>query len=335
MRRLSKADLKKVARKYIAGGFSVIPVTSSKNPAVAKWGQFQARVMKEWEITKYFKDAFGIGLLCGGKWRVVGLDFDLKYDLTGTLWERFREKLPNKIASRMWAQTTKNGGYHLVFKAPATKLVGNEKLACRETTAYERDKTYRESFDDPETRDKATKIADNDRSRVLIETRSGTKEAAGGYIVIAPTEGYKPLGGKIGELTEEEYDLVMELARSFNEVRDTHNKGINYNYNEEWKRHPYDHYNEEGDILEELLKAGWRIVEESGRNVRLKRPGQVHSTSSALLDKESGVFNCFSTSTIFDVNKAYSATSVYSILNCDGSMGQAYKKLIEMGYGEK
>ena len=328
-------DLRKIAKKYMDNGYSVIPVSSTKNPTVGNWGKYQTRFMKDWEIEKFFKDTFGIGLVCGGKWRVVGLDFDLKYDLTGTLWERYREKLPNSIASKMWCQTTKNGGYHLVFKAPAIKLVGNEKLACRETTAYERAHTYRMSFNNPDTRDKATKIADHDRSRVLIETRSGTEDAGGGYIVVAPTEGYTPLGGKIDNLTEEEYDIVMELARSFNEVRGLHSKSVNYNYNEKWEKPPFEHYNEDGDILEELLKAGWTIVDESEIDARLRRPGQVHSKSSALLNKQTKVFNCFSTSTIFDVNKAYSATSTYSILNCDGDMSQTYKELIEKGYGIK
>ena len=179
------------AKAYIKQGFSVIPVNSRKNPSIPKWGLYQVRPMTDSEIEKYFKDCYGIALLCGGKSRVVAIDFDLKYDLTGTLFNRYKELVPNKLLKKMYVQTTMNGGYHFVFKAPKSKLFGNEKLASRGTTPYERDKTYKAAFRDPETRDKATKVAYNDKSRVLIETRSGNEKAAGGYVLVYPTVGYK------------------------------------------------------------------------------------------------------------------------------------------------
>src|SRR5690606_5045467 len=150
----------------------------TKQPAISRWGVFQITAMTNEEVEKYFKDCWGIALLCGGKWRVVGLDFDLKYDLTGTLFNRFKKELPKELLKKMYVQTTMNKGYHFVFRAPNTRLRGNQKLASRATTPYERDETYRDAFDDPKTRDKATKIAHGDKSRVLIETRSGTKEVA-------------------------------------------------------------------------------------------------------------------------------------------------------------
>ncbi|MCB1711945.1 MAG: bifunctional DNA primase/polymerase [Candidatus Riesia sp.] len=329
-------DFRNLAKKIIDGGFSVIPVNSTKNPAIAKWGLFQVRPMNSSEIEKYFKDCYGIALLCGGKWRVVGLDFDLKYDLSGDLWDRFKAELPVAIGKKMRAQTTKNGGYHLIFKAPSTRMFGNEKLAARPTTPYERHQTYMAAFNDPETIDKATTIAHGDKSRILIETRSGTEDCAGGYVLIAPTEGYETLGGKIKELTEDEYDVVMELARSFNLVKGLEDKGKGHYFNEDWELHPYDHYNQEGDVLQLLYDNGWSSVgSDSGRNVRLRRPGQTHSKSSALFDKETRIFNCFSTSTEFDVTKGYNPVGVFSLLECDGDMGETYRELINLEYGIK
>ena len=329
-------DYRKQAKQFINAGYSVIPVNSTKNPSIPKWGLYQVRVMKDEEIERYFKDCYGIALLCGGPWRVVGLDFDLKYDLTGTLWDRYKKEIPKEILEKMYVQTTKNKGFHMAFKAPSEKLVGNEKLAARGTTAYERDETYREAFNDPETRDKATKIADKDRSRVLIETRSGSNKAAGGYIVISPTEGYKKVfGKKINEITSEEYDVLFDVARSFNEVKHLENRDKNFSYNEDWEVSPFEHYNQEGDVVEILVENGWKIIGQNAKSVRFIRPGQVTSKSSALFDLEKRIFSCFSTSCEFDVTKSYNPVGVFNLLECDNDFSECYKKLVNLEYGIK
>jgi hypothetical protein len=326
-------DFRDRAKKWIEKGYSVIPVNSRKNPSIPRWGVYQTRTMTNDEIEQYFKDTFGIALLCGGKWGVVGLDFDLKYDLTETLFERYKEIVPKEILKKMFVQKTKNDGYHFIFKAPASRMFSNQKLASRYTTAYERDRTYREAFADPETRDKATKIAHNDKSRILIETRSGSKEAAGGYVLISPTEGYSRVYGSIKTINEEEYDTLMNAARQLNEVRDLHSRSKNYNFETKWVVDPFEHYNEEGDIIELLIDNGWTVIEESGKNVRFKRPGQVHSNSSALYDKDRRIFNCFSTSTEFEPTKGYNPVSVFTMLECDNDFSLTYKKLVDLGYG--
>ena len=327
-------DFREEAKRYIEAGFSVIPVNERKNPSIPKWGLYQVRVMTDKEIEKYFSDCFGIALLCGGKWGVVAIDFDLKYDLTGNVYDRYKEIVPNELLKKMYVQTTKNQGYHFAFKAPNTRMFGNEKLASRQTTAYERDLTYKEAFNDPETRDKAYKIMYNDKSRVLIETRSGNKEAAGGYILVAPTEGYKRIFGKIQQISEEEYDILMDAARELNEVRDLHNKSKNYNFDNDWEISPFDDFNETGDIVQVLMDNGWVVIDENSRNVRFKRPGQVHSASSALYDKERRIFNCFSTSTEFDTGKGYNPIGVFAMLECDNDLSETYKKLIDLDYGK-
>lgn len=330
-------DLIKKAKQFVDAGYSVIPVNSTKNPAIPQWGIFQVRAMTHEEIEKYFKGAWGIALLCGGEWGVVGLDFDLKYDLTNTLFDRYKEKVPNSLLKKMYVQTTKNQGYHLAFKAPASRLTGNKKLASRGTTAYERDNTYRQAFDCPSTRDMATKIAHNDKSRVLIETRSGSPTTAGGYILIAPTQGYTKVFGKINTITEDEYDLLMDVATSFNEVIDFSDRNPS-EFGGDWEKNPIDDYNERGDIVQVLLDNGWTITNpnwETDRNVRLKRPGQTHSASSALFDNQRRIFVCFSTSCEFDPNEGYSAFGTYAMLEHDNNFTNAFKQLVVEGYGKR
>ncbi|MEX0597436.1 MAG: bifunctional DNA primase/polymerase [Candidatus Paceibacterota bacterium] len=328
-------ELTTVAEKFIEQGYSVIPCGENKTPSIPNWGKFQVDPMTKAQARQYFAKAKYIGLLTGGKSRVVCFDFDLKYDLTGTLWERFKESVPKKILKKVYVQTTKNNGYHIAFIAPASRLKGNQKFASRYTTPYEQHVSYMHAFNNPDTRDKALKIGINDKSRVLIETRSGTTKIRGGYFLIAPSPGYTKLYGKFGELTEEEYDIMEEVARSFNEVKSENDGYKNYDSPDDWELTPFEHYNENGDALDVLVSNGWEIITENTKDVRMKRPGQTHSNSSALYDKEKNIFNCFTTSTGFDVDKGHNPTSVFIELECDGSAKEAYKKLIDLGWGRK
>jgi hypothetical protein len=322
------------AKSLLKKGYSVIPVNSTKQPAIPNWGKYQVQPMSLEEAEVLFKSAWGIGLLCGGKSRVVALDADMKYDLSGDTWERFKKEVPNKLLSKCLCQTTKNKGYHLIFKAPVTRLFSNEKLASRHTTAYEKHKTYMEAYDNPETRDKALNIASQDKSRVLFETRSGSEAVAKGFVLIDPSPGYKVIYGNIQELSEEEYDTIMTVARSFNEVvsQDSLPKKIREKGN--WEVNPFDHYNEDGDVVQLLIDYGWEVISEYKNSIRFKRPGQTHSKSSALFDSNSRVFSCFSTSTSFDPSKSYNAAGVYAILKCENDMGKTYEELVGLGWGK-
>lgn len=326
-----------IAKQYSHHGFSVIPVSpTTKNPTIGDWIKFQTRPMTDIECEKYFKGATGIALLCGGKKRVFALDFDTKYDLSGDLWERYKEMIPVEILKKLMCQKTQSGGYHLLAMIPESRIRGNEKLASRYTTAYEKHQTYLDSYRAPKTRDKALKVASNDKYRVLVETRGGTPTACGGYVLMAPTKGYEFVYGKIQEITEEEYDILVEAAKSLNEIAEVKKDLRTEAYKNDWKVNPFDHYNEEGEVVDLLVENGWDIVGNTrGRSIRLRRPGQTHSKSSALFDTETRVFNCFSSSTMFECDKGYTASSLFIELECDGDTSEAYKKLIEKGYGIK
>lgn len=326
-------ETKKAARKYLEAGFSIIPTTANKIPAIGNWMKYQKLPMTSVEFENLFHEEHNIGLLTGGAQRIVCLDADMKYDLSGDLWLRFKTAVPNSILKKVMCQTTQNKGFHLVFRAPASRLVGNEKLAARPTTAYEKHITYMEAFNNPDTMEVAAKMAVNDTSRILFETRSGSAGSCGGYFLIYPSIGYTHLGGKIGELSEDEYDIIMAAARSFNQVRDFEKPLEKHEYTQNWEVNPFDHYNETGDILSVLESNGWVALPQQGKDIRLKRPGQTFAKHSAILDTRKSIFNCFSTSTRFDVNKGYSAASVFIMLECENDSSLGYKKLIEMGYG--
>jgi hypothetical protein len=327
-------DISQTAIKLLKAGLSVIPVNSTKSPSVKSWGIWQVAPMSIEEGDKYFKDAWGIAILTGGTSRVFCIDFDLKYDITGFVWEDFRKAVPNSILEKAWVQKTMNNGYHMVFLAPPTRLNGNQKWAERYTTPSEQRSTYDLAWQNRDTRDKALRIAYGDKSRVLIETRSGSTDVCKGFFLCPPSPGYeKVFGTKFNEITEDEYDLLEEVARSFNEVIKEDTKSLVFD-NGDWEVTPFEHFCQEGDIVQLLLDAGWNIISENDNSVRFKRPGLVHSASSALYDKESRIFSCFTTSTEFDV-KSYNGAGVLSILNHDSDYNKTYQFLVKNGYGKR
>ena len=322
-----------LAKQYSKAGYSVIPVTSEKIPAIRDWSQFQTRPMTEKECETYFNNSWGIALLMGGSKKTTAIDFDLKYDLSGDLFDRYKKALPEDLLRKMFVQTTKNKGYHFIFSSDVVEP--NQKLASRYTTEYEKHSTYMEAFNDAKTRSKALKIASNDKVRVLLETRGGSTTISGGYVVMSPSPGYEFVYGKINHISIEEYNLILETARSFNDVIEER-KDVRLEKYKEWKNSPFEDYNERGDVISLLLASGWEEGKgRRGKSICLKRAGNPKSGSSALFDTDTRVFNCFSTSTSFDVGRGYSPTDVFVELECEGDLSLAFRKLIAEGYGEE
>lgn len=331
---MEKQNFVELAKAYIKNGISVIPVNSTKMPSIRNWGKYQVVPPTDQECEEMFSSCWGFAVLCGGKSNLVCFDFDLKYSLSRTLWEDIKLAIPRQILDKAYVQSTKNAGFHMVFEVPPTRLFGNEKLASRYTTEYEKDETYRDAFKNPETRSKALKMAMNDDRRVLIETRSGTSVVSGGYYVAAPSPGYKHIFGKINKLSEEEYDLLDEVLRTFNEVVKV-DKTQKLFSSGDWEVSPFDHYNREGDVAQVLIDNGWTIGSESSQNINFKRPGSSPTFKSGIFDKTSRIFSCFSTSTIFDTQKSYNPVGVLSVLEFEEDFSRTFSYLVERGWGIK
>ena len=86
-----------IALKFLKAGYSVIPVDSEKQP-LCNWTKYQTTRMTEKEARYWFKDAWGIALICYNQLEV--LDFDLKYDLTERLWYEFMEQVPEELKEK-------------------------------------------------------------------------------------------------------------------------------------------------------------------------------------------------------------------------------------------
>lgn len=321
------ANYIKIAKKWSEAGYSVIPVNAEKNPAIPTWTEFQKRPMTTEECEKYFKDVWGIALLMGGNKKLTALDLDLKYSENRHFLEEYKKKLGKSFLKRFYVQSTMNNGMHFVFSSD--KVENNQKLASRETSPEEKHEVYLDNYHNLRTRGKALKIASLYKSLAFLETRG-----EGGYILLSPSPGYNKVYGKIGHFSSEEYEEIMATSRSFNEYQE-----ITRDFRVEKYRNsdvnPFENYNLHGDVLSLLYDNGWESVGESKNSVRLKRAGNPSSKSSALYDKNTRVFNVFSTSTNFEPNRGYAPASVFVLLEADNDVTEAYKLLINKGFGER
>jgi len=268
----------------------------------------------------------------GGAKKLSAIDFDLKFDLTGDLFERYKQALPVELLQKMYVQSTVNKGFHFIFSCDTVEP--NQKLCSRYTTSHEQHQVYMENFNNPKTRDQALRIASNHRFLTTIETRGGSDTICGGYVLMSPTKGYTHVFGKIQTISTEEYDLLLSTARSLSEVSEER-KDIRLDRYKDWALSPFSDFNARFDVVTYLEENGWEVMKGNGKSVRLRRAGNPSSGSSALFDPESRKLNVFSTSTIFDVNRAYTAADIFLLIECENDMSVAFSKMISMGFGEE
>lgn len=337
-------SVKNKAQEYIVSGLSVIPLVGEnskdldiKKPAVYSWGALQKTPLttEEAELLfnqktirpdlveektdrdgkKYtekglrtFTDPHGLGIITGsGSGSLEVIDVDTKHDTTGTLWDSFKTLLEDNLEDlypELVIARTRSGGYHIYYR-------------CREIG-------------------RNIKLSVKENREVLIETRG-----EGGYVVAPPTAGYEFIQGSPGtipEITPQKREVILTIARSFNEVEEEkprprtstvspgplHTQGLT----------PWEDYDNRGDIIALMESHGWRVVSKKGENINLLRPGKTDSKTSGSFHTRLRTLYIFSTSTIFE-NKGYTPSAVFSLLECGGDYKLSARRLRELGYGDK
>lgn len=292
-------------KSLIAAGLSLVPVNSSKIPVVRSW---KNGVDAKDLYSHSGELAIAAGSASGG---VECIDIDLKYDITGTLWKQYCQRVKesdDQLLKKLVVQRTPTKGYHLIYKCE--ELEGNQKLAQRPTTNKER-------TDNP-----------HQKRKVLVETRG-----EGGYFLIDPSKDYKILQGNLTDIpviSIDEREILFNVARMFDEI--PKEKVVAEKRTDESL--PGDDYNNKADVLELLQKHGWKIVSDNGQDVRLKRPGDTKSKWGANYNRHKNLFYVFTTSTEFESDKAYTPFTIYSILEHNSDFSKAAKCLADQGYGK-
>lgn len=223
------------------------------------------------------------------------LDFDIKNTDRDLITELFENPELHSIYKKLTVQLTISGGYHFAYRCP--EISGNQKLAVSA-----------------------------DGKKALIETRG-----EGGYFVAAPSEGYKLIQGdlnNIQEITPEEREILLNACRSLNEywpevkIPKQTQQGVT----------PWADYNEKDDFLTLLSNSGWTYLKTIGDNQHYCRPEKKGSTS-ATWSISKRLFYVFTSSTLFEPNKAYSPAAAFAFIECNGNFEEAGRRLRALGYG--
>ena len=106
-----------LARQYVQGGYSVVPVRHGEKRPAIEWKEFQSRIATERELIDWFgTNQLGLGIVCG---RVSGnlicLDFDSDQAFDHFVTEPIHQALVNDAAVANSAR-----GKHVFFRSPAS-----------------------------------------------------------------------------------------------------------------------------------------------------------------------------------------------------------------------
>jgi hypothetical protein len=299
--------MKQEALHLFESGLSVIPIDDKKVP-IGSWKKNMTELIQP---NGNFANAYGVGIVCGAiSGNIEVIDIDTKYDLTGTLFQDYKELIASvskDLLRKLVVQRTVSGGYHFIYRC--SQIENNQKLAQRPTSPEEK-------IDNPK-----------DKVRVLIETRG-----QGGYIACVPTPNYEMVYGdlqNIQEITTEERIILIESAKYFNQIQEEPKpEPIKY----ESKDTPFDQWNDEGDVLSMLVLEGWKVTGGFGPKKLLLRPGG-EGKWSADYDEQRRLFYVFTSSTEFEQGRAYNPSQVLTILKFNGDYGACGRWLRSQGYG--
>jgi hypothetical protein len=359
-----------VARRMWNIGFLPIPCRRKDKPSLAWKSVTRSSDIYEKSNFAIFDDhRHGyIAVIAGApSGNVECIDFDLKYDLTGTLFNRFESLLFDNdpfLFRKMVILSTPSGGKHLIYRCDTVGR--NQKLAQRSVTneealkAVELNPFVAEGATEEEREEIMQKALN--QSRVLIETR-----ANGGYFLTFPSPGYTfdnedKTFASIEVISDKEREMLLAVCRSFNEFESgkvsesdsislrnsivieqgNGGTGVSARTAGKYEIMPWDDYIERGldHAIDVLISEGWSIVSthfhpSDGRQIlHLKRPGNSSQEHSATYNEVPGKFWVWSTSTVFPSERPLNNFDIYCTIRAGGDRKRAATMLFGEGFGK-
>lgn len=289
-----------IALDYLGKGLSVIPVKKDKSPLYhTSWKKFQSEKMSPDQAFQQFGEADAIAIIGGSvSGNLFMLDFDNHFNDIKQILHKFLMMLNDHDLQKVFPIVkTQNNGFHVYMRTPQ-----------------------------PEP---ARHFAKKDK-KAFIESKG-----EGGYVLAPPTSGYEMYQGSfedIPRLSIEEFELVKEIAYSFNKEVDESQKFNHQVYRNTDPRgeRPGDIYNSMADAqidaTQALIARGWKF-----KNDRyLTRPGKDRGVSATFGYVAPGILYVFSSNASpFESNKAYTPFQVIALLNHAGEFGDAVKWICE------
>ncbi|SHO51411.1 RecA-family ATPase [Desulfopila aestuarii DSM 18488] len=333
-------DLHGTAKKYLRAGLSVIPVEMPSKKARIAWKQYQTDPMPEDQVESSFNGAEALAVITGFN-HVEVLDIDAR-SVGEPFLDALREKMP-ELASRLTVQATVNGGGHLVYRCPSVKIPGSQKLAFKVIEVSGPGRYVHGN-------DGRTIEGSGPHSQEARQGSDGkwygsfcTLESRGdrGYFVVSPTPGYTVIQGsltKMAEVSAEERDFMLDLARSFDEsgkltAQDVPKQAASDKWEPPMTNRPGDRLNREATAetaLAWLVMVGWQLHHADDGFYYVTRPGKsVQEGYSATIRRENGLFHVFSSSVLeFGQEQSYPPFEVYTRLFAAGNHSAAAKTLV-------
>jgi len=268
-------------------GLSIIPVASNKIP-FKPWAKYQHNIAPSSLWHSHFQKKGTIGIITGKvSQNLECIDVDVKNDPGKTIMTEYTNLFPDDLLNRLIIQSTPNDGFHLIYRCPEVVIDGNQKLALH-----------------------------TDKS-VIIETRG-----EGGYFctnqinnkILNGTFDLQNLNVDIPEITAEERTFLLETARSLTRYFPTGHDNISKNDQPFAYSEPaINQFNNKYPIIDLFIKHNWSVVKEDDQKLYLKRDGSL-AAHSGYYFKDTKIFFCFSSSTVFKPEKPYNHFQVLQLL---------------------
>jgi hypothetical protein len=317
-------------------GISTVPVElpGKRPPERLSWKWRQDRIPDELTIKRDLSEGNGnrgLAIIAG---KVSGNLEVLDFDLEGAAypeWVSLVETEAPGLIGRLCIQQTRSGGYHV-------------NLRCREVTIPKSQELAHKGIEvsGPGQREHKGKkyIARQHGGQwyiypTLIETRG-----EGGYAVAAPSPGYAvvqtPKGREFFDppiITAVERDILHRCARALEEKPpEKIEEGPKQTASTSCGLRPGEDFNQRGNVLETLLRSGWKQAGGNAERQQLTRPGKEKGISATLYD--SRTLHVFSSNADpFEQNKSYSAFAVCALLLHGGDFEKTARELARQGYG--
>jgi len=303
-------------------GMNPVPVYRPGEPGAKRprqaWKQLQTIRLSPISAQKLFRldpvtgRAPGVAVICGAV--SGGLEMVELEGRSAQMMTQVRQAAQTKDCGSLmdrlehgWVERSYSGGIHFFLQSTTGIVPGNTRLAC--------------------TKD----------NLVLAETRG-----EGGYTVIAPTRGIDPgdsgwsllRGGPAScpKFTPAEISALHECFTVLDQrervSEPTRRVVKRMEARPDGQERPGDVFNRSVDWADVLEPHGWRCVGQDGGGQRFWcRPGKQFGVSASTGYGQGDYLYVFSTSTMFEPEKAYSKFSAYTLLNHGGNYQAAARAI--------